>query len=158
MQTVEIKFPFSELTHNSIEYCPRLPDVIHMKLGVEYDMVTLKTDENTTTWYSDGKVTRELPDSTLKTWFPRPTFSEAVQMSTNAVGSYYHFYGDGTVECRFMNYLSIWFPGANPEIEYGDFKYACTPLLTLCRGCHEICDRDCGIQSCGFCIDTCRCD
>jgi hypothetical protein len=158
MQTVEIKFPFSELTHNSIEYCPRLPDDIHMKLGVECDMVTLQTDENTTTWYSDGRVTRELPDSTLKTWFPRPTFSDAVHMATTAVGSFYHFYKDGTVECRFMNYLSIWLPGANPEIESGDFKYSCNPHLILCYCGNETCDRDCGVQSCGCCIDTCRCD
>jgi hypothetical protein len=158
MQTVEIKYPFSDQIFKSMEYCPRAPADIRKRLDNERNIIaSLKGPGYKTAWYSNWCVTRVYSNGTEKHWYTKPTLSDIVVGSSIWKGSYFRFHNDGTVECRIDNGTSIWHPGTTPTIDDGAFRIA-TVDKQPCYCEDNSCGHEFRYQDCGLCINTCSCE
>ena len=145
MQTTSVKYQFSDINYSSIDWAPRLPDVIKASHYLEKKrFVSLTKDDGShIVWYDDGIIIKTFPNGTEKVWYPKPTMQEILDGYKRWKGGYFRFHPDGTLEYRLDGEKYIWHSGVNPTVEHGHFEW---PSVHYCG--NKSCDGDCGVQSC----------
>lgn len=127
LQTVHILFRNHALAFLGMEPCP----ILHNPNGGSCRVWL--SDNEYLEYDADTKETISVSPKCIKTWYPVPTFDDAVK--SYGKGEFYEFHGDGTVIANYYGSRNYWSPleyTVSPIKGRLDLPYSCSycPIKT----------------------------
>lgn len=127
LQTVHILFRNHALAFLGMELCP----ILHNPNGGSCRVWL--SDNEYLEYDADTKETISVSPKCIKTWYPVPTFDDAVK--SYGKGEFYEFHGDGTVIANYYGSRNYWSPleyTVSPIKGRLDLPYSCSycPIKT----------------------------